>query len=369
MLEFSSTQIGQVKEINNSPTMIYLSVTGGGHSFFHHFMAISGASKTIAGGNIPYSKEHMIDFCEKSINKFCCADTALLLATKSYTKGLLASCDMIGIGIVSSLSYDGERIGRKHFSYVAFHTREFSLSCEIEFNSNTTREEQEFTISEVLLQLLYNAVNSQLDVEIQHTNALINISYVNRSEFSELDLIPDTEDLVVLYPGSFNPYHDGHYDIAKLSEQTLNAKVIHEIATTNADKGVLNYFDIKSRIKSIKDRNPDALVLISDEPTFVGKVKPLKRDNRKIVVVLGSDTWERLSQSKYGYDINQLINWFTESNTSFLVFNRAGHPYTYQHNPNNLVDMNNLLIQNEEAFKFNNPTSSTNLRILNEGDV
>ena len=73
-----------VKFANESPYKVYLALAGGGQSFAFHFMKYSGASNTISGINIPYSKEALYRFCGKQITKFVCDETALLMATKSY---------------------------------------------------------------------------------------------------------------------------------------------------------------------------------------------------------------------------------------------------------------------------------------------
>lgn len=365
MLAFNDKQKEQIKEINKSTTMLYLAAAGGGQSFFHHFMAVSGSSGTILGGNIPYSKAQLIKFCNKSIDKFCCADTALLMATKSYQEIVVPMITgLLGIGITSSLTYDNERANRQHKSYIAIHTHEFSLICEINFNDGTTRDEQEFMICEVLLELIHViAIYNILDINIHHSKGSVDVKYVTRSSFLELKDIPSTENLIALYPGSFNPYHDGHYQMASIAENQLKINVIHEITTRNADKGFINYIDLKNRVDSIHKINPNASVVISDESTFVGKINIVKQLDRSIVVVLGSDTWNRISNPKYGYDTTELLHWFKTNNATFMVFNRTTNPQSTDDNP-----LQELLLHCDEASQFDNPISSTNIRILNQGN-
>jgi len=364
MLCYNEEQIEKIKLINKSPGKIYLTTAGGGQSFFHHFMSISGSSNTIAGGNIPYSKEHLIDFCKQSINKFCCSDTALLLAVQSYKLGLLADNDILGIGITSSLSYDNERPNREHYSYIAIHSYDYSLTCNIKFFQNTTRAEQEFAISEILLDLLYKLFLKYIPINITHSNAIVELDCIKRSDFMELTDIPLTESRIVLFPGSFNPYHTGHAEMVKLAEEKTNLTVIHEITTHNADKGMLNYFEIKKRINSIHDLNPNAVVVISNESTIVGKIHTIKNPDRYFYVIVGSDTWTRIANPIYGYDRQQLLDFFINNNTRFIVFNRVEYPF--QIDEEDKSDMHQLVMKFDEALEFNNPQSSTNIRILKE---
>ena len=212
------------------------------------------------------------------------------------------------------------------------------------------------------MELIYNLLIEQEFTISTYSTANINLDYVRRNDFMELTDIPLTKKHITLFPGSFNPYHNGHAEMAKLTEEKTNSTVIHEITTCNADKGVLDYFEIKKRINSIRDINPNAVVVISDESTFVGKIHKLKQPDRTFNVVVGSDTWTRIINPIYGYERQQLIDFFIDNNTRFIVFNRL----KYQIDENDELNMHQLLMKFDEASDFNNPLSSTNIRILKE---
>jgi Nicotinic acid mononucleotide adenylyltransferase len=67
----------------------------------------------------------------------------------------------------------------------------------------------------------------------------------------KIDLISSSDGkLEVIFPGSFNPLHEGHIAIRGYAEKFLEKDVFFEICIQNADKPQLSYESVVAVIKT-----------------------------------------------------------------------------------------------------------------------
>lgn len=353
MIDFLSTK---VKFINESNVKCFVAVTGGGQSFFTEFMQYSGASKTIVGGLIPYGKEQLTNFCGYEPKQYCSSSTALRMATKAFEQGSkgIDSNDLVGIGVTCSLTTDGEREGRTHRLFIGAHTKKQSWVLTGVFYFGTSRGDQEQFISRAIINILQHQAQcgSLPPVEMfkGSTIADVLVDSVKVSDFVTVDEFKDFSAIAV-YPGSWHPFHKGHFEITQLAEQILNVPVKYELTIQNADKGVVDLFEIKERV----DKLPRPCI-VSHATTFLDKATELSQVSKHIIFIIGADTWVRIQQPEYAGDINELYHKFKAMNVKFLVFKRLDFPIrTYSY-------LDDLLILHDDALNFNTVISSTEIR-------
>lgn len=355
-----------VRSINATPYKAYVALAGGGQTFASEFMQYGGASKTITGINIPYGKEAFEEFCGMDVKQFVNADTARLLAKRSYEKCLKSVEDeqyAIGIGLTCSLATDNEREGRVHRIYVALHCEEYTVVSESIFEQGLTRAQEEEYCCITLLNCLSHAAGVPVNFEDQMqffiryipymTDATGNLNIVQREELNTT--VADNIDYLVLAPGSYNPFHEGHKALLDTAYNILGTVPRPEITMCNADKGVIDYIDVKNRIDTISEpyqRN----VLVTKARTFLDKAKQFAKEGRKIVFVVGADTWNRLLDPKYAGNMNFLYAEFVKMNVQFLVFNRAGTSISTD------PIMDQLRIRDLRTSSINISVSSTEIR-------
>lgn len=104
---------------------------------------------------------------------------------------------------------------------------------------------------------------------------------------------------VAILPGSFNPLHNGHTDLAAAAAARLGVAVAFELSITNADKPELTPDEVIRRTRQFAGVGA---VWVTRAATFVAKAELFPG----VTFVVGFDTAARLVDPKYyGSDISR----------------------------------------------------------------
>ncbi len=124
----------------------------------------------------------------------------------------------------------------------------------------------------------------------------------------------------VLFPGAFNPLHDGHLAMAQFAARHYGAPVAFEICANNVDKPRLNYLALRHRVSQFDASTP---VWVTNTATFVEKARRFPG----VKFVVGVDTASRIGEAKYyGNDPARLaaaVGELAALGCEFLVFGRT----------------------------------------------
>lgn len=345
-----------VKQINNSPFKVALAFAGGGQSFAYHFMGFSGASATIVDIRVPYAKEALEEFVGHPVDQFVSEKMAREMATKSY----INCCKSIepkfavGVGVTCSLATDNEREGRVHRIQIALHCQQYTRTWYKELRQGLSRvHEEEFVCNSVFFALL-QLIGSQEATDARFF-APVTAERWGGKYYGMDTLITNVKDDVtdlVIVPGSFNPYHDGHKQMIELAQEITGVTPVLEITALNADKGAIDYVELYERLLQI----PKWTVCVTHARTFLDKAKWFARPDRQITFVVGADTWNRILDPKYAGDTKFLFRQFVDLNVRFLVFGRIGSTIEYD------KYLSLLRIDDDRAVGYSVPISSTMIR-------
>src|SRR5207245_1087635 len=121
----------------------------------------------------------------------------------------------------------------------------------------------------------------------------------------------------IVFPGAFDPRHDGHRRMARLAAERLGLTVEHEISILNVDKPPLDFIEMQRRLEQFTD---DERLWYTRAATFVEKAALFPG----CTFVVGADTIARIAEAKYyGHDgqaRDRAIAAIAAAGCRFLVF-------------------------------------------------
>ena len=316
------------KKIHESKYKITYVSSGGGTNAISSLLRVPGASNTILETYVPYSKKSMDLFLNKKPDHYCSLNTCLSMSANAYKKSIQIEPEtktkyLIGIAVTASLATTYKKIGDHKF-FIVMQTDSYTktISCVLEKNTRT-REEEEELITEYVLSLIAETCSikkefpqHQEKVEIETITAekswrkLLNneINYVSSDK-----AIPE-----LIFPGSFNPLHDGHLKMREMAEKRTGMRATFEICARNADKPPLTFYEIKRTLDQFDDN--DSWVM-----TSAGRFSEKAEMFPNSVFIIGADTFMRVFDEKFYLNKKDMLNHverFNDHNIHFLVFGR-----------------------------------------------
>ncbi len=316
-----------VAGIKDSGTKVYACITGGGLGSLDLLTHNGGASKVLIGAEIPYSPETFDKFLGKKQEQYCSENAARRLAMESYLRGTSLfpnTNSVIGLGVTCSLAKnEPEREGRKHHIHLAVQTKLATKVMSCEFPGLPRSIEEKMT-SEIILRFIGNKFIKEdcllefrkfITFEKNRISTCLEESLLfgDKVNYESYNLPGDK---FILFPGSYNPKHVGHEEIAELASKQLGLPVVYEMSVLNADKGKIDYIEIGNRFESFTKENH---ILVTNAPKFIDKARLFPGHP----MLLGVDTWIRVKNPKY-YDnsiskLKEVLEEFKKLKTTFLV--------------------------------------------------
>lgn len=107
-----------------------------------------------------------------------------------------------------------------------------------------------------------------------------------------------------VFPGSFNPLHEGHKKLRSVAQQRLGREVVYEISVSNVEKHPLTPADLQVRLAQFEN----ASVLITNAARFIEKA----RIARQSPFVVGFDTAQRILDPRFYGNDRQFLDAMTQ---------------------------------------------------------
>ncbi|MCZ6658383.1 MAG: CinA family protein [Gammaproteobacteria bacterium] len=305
----------RARRLHSSPWQGVLYVTGGGAELLSEILATEGASRTVLEASVPYSERSLTELLGGSPDQACSATTARAMAMTAFQRArTLGASQPFGFASTASLATDRAKRG-SHRVHIAIQTADSTLQSRFELTGSRTAQEAE------LVEIAWRAINQGLGLEATLGSPLQTVTAT--AAWRELVLgnfvktVTGEHDGKLLFPGSFNPLHDGHQNMMVVAETKLGLSGAFELSIENPDKPLLDYFEIRERLAQF--RHPVWLTRLS---TFTQKAQNFPN----ATFIVGVDTLIRIADAKYYGGVSERdkqVAQMIDQGTRFLVFGRT----------------------------------------------
>ncbi len=303
----------QAKLLHQSPWRGVFNLTGGGTGFLNEALGTAGASRTVLEVQIPYAQASLAELLGGAPDQACSAATSRALAMIAFQRARhLKPEPAFGFGLTASLATDRPKQGACRV-HIAVQTLAHTSHAEVQLLGDRPAQEADLTARAWLVLL------QALDLEAP-SNKRINQT---RAPAPWRDLVTGTSrkayanhDGKLLFPGAFNPLHDGHRRMMAIAEARCELSGAFELSIENPDKALLDYFEIGRRLAQF-----DRPVWLTRLPRFADKAAAFPGT----VFVVGIDTLERIADLRYYGSVverDQALAAMLGQGVRFLVFGR-----------------------------------------------
>ena len=325
-----------------------IAITGGGSGAVGELLRVPGGSRLLIEAQVPYDEQALAAFLGFAPAQACSSDTAIAMARTARRRaarlvpstGVGVGTDLVGLGATAALVSDRPRRGEHRF-HIAFANsagpNSTGAHCTgVMAKGRRDRAAEEDLVSRAIVLWLARACGiaapsprSLLDADEHYAETVVaagaavdTIDQLLAGELDRVTVQPDGQMMLsapqpsVLFPGSFNPMHDGHVLLARVAEELRQQPLAFEISVTNVDKPPLMGETVRRRLTQFAWRSP---LELTRAPTFLEKSRLFP----STTFVIGADTAERLVAPKYYGDdelrMHVALEEIANSGGSFLV--------------------------------------------------
>lgn len=331
---------------------IYLACTGAGAGLQNLLWEVPGISSVFVGASFPYEREAAQDFLHFDPGTYCSPTMAVALAMESFYRAIKeGGTGPVGIGLTASVASTQPHRGDHRIFGAWFSDR----GCEVRSAivpkgfGLQDRLRDGRTADMIGLALLRSALGIPgpsaspnemlLDASIDTINDSIDDGdSIAREIFFKRPFFradgsrqadPAGQSLT-LFPGSFNPPHEGHFGMADEVQRRFKRTVTFAIEATPPHKPTPSVASLLRRAKALKGRE---VLFTAGDPLFLDKARQYPGSE----FVIGADTLIRMCDPEWSndpkwagpltwqqrFEYNTLLgDEFRKAGAKFLLFGR-----------------------------------------------
>ncbi len=299
-----------IDALERSGSRTVLVATGGGARAISHLVGTPGASVVVVDGLVPYAREAIDRLLGGPQESYCASRTARRLAVAAWQRAVdcgAAAEAAVGAAVTASLKTRRPKLGG-HRLFVAIQSLAATVTAELVLEKEARSRDEEETVAAALLLEELHAASAGREPSVPSwllpTESVVRERYAAPPTWRELFAgtlpavradaaaeAPSARTGRLIFPGSFDPLHEGHLLMARIAEEIAERPVEYELSITNVDKPTLDYIEIRDRAAQFADRP----LWFSRAARFLDKLDVFPDST----FVMGADTYSRLADPRY----------------------------------------------------------------------
>lgn len=335
-----------IADLSAADARLVLVATGGGALAISHLVTTPGSSGVVLGAEIPYARAAVDRLLGGPQEAYCSSRTARRLAVaawqraldleRSGTDSVGARRQVVGVAVTAALRTTRPKRGG-HRICVAVQTLDATETAEIELEKDArSRAEEEVVAAAAVFDAVGRSVlrpphpDTAVEAWLRPGERVARDRMVAPPEWR--DLLAGTRRAIpaglatgsppaggLVFPGSFDPLHEGHRRMARIAEEIAERPLDWELSVRNVDKPALDYQEIRDRSAQFADQR----LWLTPTATFLEKLDVFPRST----FVVGADTFVRLGDPRYygGSSVraDEAVKTIAERAGGLIVFGRV----------------------------------------------
>lgn len=313
----SSDTTPLIERLAGQRRRLVIVASGGGAGAIAALVGTPGASAVVVEGLVPYAREAVDTLLGGPQESYCSSRTARRLAVAAWQRaatltGPHASTDTcLGVAVTASLRTVAPKRGQ-HRVFAAAHSVAATDVAELVLEKDArSRADEEAIAAALALAVAKAATGGDVELPADMLRAGEHVTHERvepPAAWRELAAgdravvaaggpavtVPQPGGLV--FPGSFNPLHDGHRRMAAIAAEIAERPAAFELSITNVDKPALDWLELRDRAAQFAAAadGPPRLWL-TRAATFLEKLEVFPEST----FVMGADTYVRLADPRY----------------------------------------------------------------------
>lgn len=308
--------------LRGSGARVFIAATGAGAGIQEILWRVPGCSSFFVGAAFPYEAGEIQGFLGFRPTRFASEETAIDLAHAAYLRALDVSAPdarVLGVGLTASVASTAAHRG-DHRVHVAVTTSEGTIGCTLvlaKASGQDARDSDGAATDELGLYALLHAAKIVEDTRFQDWCAQSRERFFARPYFTadgrrrlESDLPSDAP----LFPGTFNPPHEGHVAIGS-TERGHAVPAVFAVCATPPHKEAVSVADLLLRSKMLQGHDR---LFTEGDPLYLDKAR--RFPGRTFLI--GADALARMLEDRWGAPIEPMLEALARLGAHFRVNGR-----------------------------------------------
>lgn len=307
---------------DKAPTL-YIIATGAGAALAGAAWDPPGASAYLTGVSLPYAVEETQALLGFKPDKFVSSETAVDLALAAYMKAWRPGRKAVGLGMTCSVASLCEHRGDHRVEACVFTDDGCWTTGDIltKAMGPAARYNDDERAREMAMALLDLALSDDPDPLLDCSAEAACRLYFHplfNADGTRTGAASLQAKETVLFPGAFNPPHQGHFDGGKAALRAMAAShkqhrdVVYALVTDPPHKPALTVAQVLQRACMMRGHR---LLVSRGDPLYIDKARRFPG----AAIAMGADAMDRMLDPSWGPAIGPMLDEFAALGTRFLV--------------------------------------------------